>query len=463
MNTITSKSVVEGRGSNLYLYGAVLVACTGGFIFGFGSFVISGVIIFLTKQFSLSPGEVGFAIGSMMIGCLIGSGIAAKISDQLGRKKAMTIAALLWGASAVGTALAQNMTVLYSCRILGGVGVAIAMLVSPIYIAEISPARVRGRLATANQFIILFGALTAFIVCYVFSFSGNWRWPFAIGILPAFLLLLGLFFAPESPRWLTEKDRRPEALAILTKINGAAEAETSMKEIIASQSGKPGSYSELFRPGTKIALIVGVGIAAFQQLTGAGMVAFYAPVIFQRAGITNPSTAIGLSVCIFLSNLVCVTVAYVLVDRIGRRPLLLWGSVGMGLGLALLALTLNHGWAPYLSVVAVIFIQAVCNFSWGPLGWVILGEIFPTRIRARAMSIATFLLWASMFASVQFVPSMFAFFEKRYGSGGPTFYIFAVVCIFAYIFVWRMLPETKGKTLEEIAAFWSAPKNHHLQ
>jgi MFS family permease len=168
-------------------------------------------------------------------------------------------------------------------------------------------------------------------------------------------------------------------------------------------------------------------------------------------------------VCIFLSNLVCVTIAMGLVDRVGRRPLLLWGSVGMGLGLALLALILSNGWAPYLAVVAVIFIQAVCNFSWGPLGWVILGEIFPTHVRARAMSIATFLLWVSMFASVQFVPSMFAFFEKRYGSGGPTFYIFAVVCIFSYIFVWRMLPETKGKTLEEIAAFWSAPNSRNLQ
>jgi len=152
-------------------------------------------------------------------------------------------------------------------------------------------------------------------------------------------------------------------------------------------------------------------------------------------------------------------VAAGLVDRVGRKPLLLAGSIGMGIGLVLLAMTLNLGWAPYLAVAAVIFIQAVANFSWGPLGWVILGEIFPTNIRARAMSIATFLLWASMFASVQFVPSMFEYFGRKYGSAGSTFYIFAVVCIFAYVFVWRWLPETRGRTLEEIAAVWNAPKS----
>jgi len=459
MSPASGKAVLEDQGSSLYLYGAVLVACTGGFIFGFASFVISGVIIFLSKEFSLAPNQVGFAIGSMMVGSLFGSLIAAKISDQLGRKKSMVIAALLWGVSSAVIAFSQNITEIYLLRILGGVGIAIAMLVSPIYIAEISPPKVRGRLSTGNQFIILFGALTAFLVCYGFSFSGSWRWPVAIGVVPAILLLLGLLFAPESPRWLMQKGRQLEALTILTKINGATEAKASLNEILASQSGEQGSYSELFRPGIRMALMVGVGIAAFQQITGSGMVAFYAPIIFQRAGITSTSTAIGLSVCIFVSNLVCVTVAAGLVDRVGRKPLLLAGSIGMGIGLVLLAMTLNLGWAPYLAVAAVIFIQAVANFSWGPLGWVILGEIFPTNIRARAMSIATFLLWASMFASVQFVPSMFEYFGRKYGSAGSTFYIFAVVCIFAYVFVWRWLPETRGRTLEEIAAVWNAPKS----
>jgi SP family arabinose:H+ symporter-like MFS transporter len=456
---IPTKGESTAQGSNLYLYGAVLVACTCGFIFGFASFVISGVIIFLTKEFTLTPSEVGFAIGSMMIGSLFGSMIAGAISDYLGRKKAMILAALLWGASALGTALAQSMTQIYLFRICGGVGIAIAMLVSPIYIAEISPARLRGRLSTANQFIIISGALLAFIICYAFSFSGSWRWPLALGLIPALLLLIGLLFAPESPRWLVERKRWEEALTILTKINGPVEAEISLKDIMASQSAEGGgSFAELFRPGIRTALIVGIGIAAFQQLTGAGMVAFYAPVIFQKAGITSTSAAIGLSGFVFVSNLFCVSLAYVLVDRVGRRPLLLWGSIGMGFGLVLLTLILNYNWPAYWAVVAVVLIQAICNVSWGPLGWVVLGEIFPTHVRAKAMAVATFFLWITMFASVQFVPSLVAYFTAKYGSGGPTFLIFAVVCIFAYIFVWRMLPETKGKTLEEIAASWSAPK-----
>jgi sugar porter (SP) family MFS transporter len=458
-----SNGIVQNQGSAFYLYGAVLVACTGGFIYGFASFVITGVILFLTRRFSLSPGEVGFAISSMMIGCLIGSSVAGAISDRLGRRKAMAIAGLLWLTSAVGTALAQNITELYVSRICGGFGVAIAMLVSPIYIAEISPARLRGRLATANQFIINGGALAALFVCYGFSFSQSWRWPFAVGVLPAVLLLVGLLFTPESPRWLVETQQQDKALAILTKINGPGEAHANLKEIIASQSGEQSSYSRLFRPRVRMPLIVGIGIAAFQQLTGASAVAFYAPVIFQRAGISNTSAAIGLSACLFISNMICVVIAFGLVDHLGRKPLLLAGSVAMGLGLTILACTLNFRWPPYLAVAAIVFIQAVCNCSWGPLGWVILGEIFPTSVRAKAMSIATLCLWVSMFASVQFVPSLFGYFEKEYGSAGPTFLIFVVACVCAYIFVWRMLPETKGRTLEEISTFWAAPEAPHRE
>jgi SP family arabinose:H+ symporter-like MFS transporter len=458
-----SNAIVQDQGSPFYLYGAVLVACTGGFIYGFASFVITGVILFLTKGFSLSPSEVGFAISSMIIGCLIGSSVAGTISDRLGRKKAMAIAGLLWLASAIGSALARDITDLYLFRICGGLGVAIAMLVAPIYIAEISPAHLRGRLATANQFIINGGALAALFVCYGFSFSQSWRWPFAVGIVPAVLLLVGLLFTPESPRWLVETQRQDKALAILTKINGAGEAHASLREIIASQSGEQRSSSGLFRSRIRIPLIVGIGIAAFQQLTGASAVAFYAPVIFQRAGISNTSTAIGLSACLFISNMICVVIAFGLVDRWGRKPLLLAGCVGTGLGLITLTCTLNFGWSPYLAVAATVFIQAVCNCSWGPLGWVILGEIFPTNVRARAMSIATLCLWVSMFASVQFVPSLFRYFEKAYGSGAPTFLIFVVPCVCAYLFVWRMLPETKGRTLEEIATFWGAPETQHRE
>jgi len=357
VGSTTSPAALEAQGRSLYLYGTVLVECTGGFIFGFASFLISGVIISLTKEFSLTPSHVGFAIRSMTIGSLVGSGIAA-ISDQLGRRESTTIAALLWGASAIGAALSQNITGIYLFRILDRFGVAVAMLVSPIYVAEISPARFRGRLDTVNEYVIVAGAFSASFVCYGFSFSESWRWPLAIGVVPAIVLLFGLFFAPDSPLWLMEKGRQPEALVIL---NSATEA-ASLKEIMASHSGRErGSNSELFRPGIRMALV-----AAFQQITGAGMVAaFYAPVIFQRAGITSNSTGIGLSVCIFVSNLICVMVAAGLVNRVGRKPLLLWGTIGLGLGPVLLALILNLAWAPYLAVAAVIFIQVICNLRWG--------------------------------------------------------------------------------------------------
>ena len=255
-------------GSRFYLYRAVLVASTGGFIFGYGGLVISGAVIFLEKQFGLRPSEVGFAVSSLIIGCILGSGVASGLSDRLGRKKALTIVGLLWGISSIGSALAQNMAELNLFRICGGAGIAVAMLVSPIYVAEISPPRIRGRLGTTNQLSIVAGGLFAFLASYAFSFSGEWRWMLACGVVPALFLLIGLLFVPESPRWLIEKGRELEAIAILSRISGRIEAVASAREISASLAKtETSAFSDLLRPGARGALIVGLGIAILQQLT----------------------------------------------------------------------------------------------------------------------------------------------------------------------------------------------------
>jgi len=443
------------RQSKVYLYLVSIVAAVGGFLFGYDLSIVSGAVIFLRKEFNLTPNEVGFAVSSAVIGCLLGPFIiGAGLSDWLGRKRVLLVTAVIFGVGALGTAIPRNMTEFNFFRILGGVGVGIASVISPMYISEIAPARLRGRLVTVNQLAIVTGSLASIIVSYFLSFSESWRWMFASECIPVFLLLAGLAFVPESPRWLVKKNRNSEVLAILTRIDGATNAEQEMKEISASLQEESGTYSELFRPGMRMALLIAVMLAVLQQFTGVSPLLFYMPIVFQKAGFEKASDAILQSIIVNVWNLACTAIAFWLVDRLGRRPLLITGCSGMALGLSLMGVFFHYDVKGFSVVLVMFLCVGSYVISLAPLAWLIMSEIFPTRIRGRAMAIASFALWMAAFIGAQTFPPLLSYVESSFGTAAGVFWIYAAVCVFAVVFGWLMVPETKGKSLEEIGRSW---------
>jgi SP family arabinose:H+ symporter-like MFS transporter len=414
---------------------------------------MGGAVIFLKQEFNLDPYQVGFAVSSAVIGCMAGPLIGARFCDWFGRKKTLLFTALLFGIGAVGTALPRNMVEFNIYRILGGIGVGLASVVSPMYIAEIAPARIRGTLVTINQLAIVTGAIVSIVVSYVLAFSGSWRWMFASECVPVIWLVIGLAFIPESPRWLAQKGRTAEALNILTRIEGAG-ARLEMNQITESVAHESGSFAELLQPGIRAALFMAMTLAALQQLTGVSTLLFYTPVVFQQAGFPNAVDAILQSIFVGIINLIFTFVAFRLVDRVGRRPLLIWGLAWMGAGMA--GMGLLFYWK--IQGIAVLVMLSACVAAYvvsiAPLAWLIMAEVFPNRIRGRAMALASFCVWGSAFISNQAFPPLLARLEQRYGTPAGAFWIYSAVCVLGVLFSWRFVPETKGKTLEEIGSSW---------
>jgi sugar porter (SP) family MFS transporter len=452
LTDITQPSA-EGQVTS-YAFRIAMVAALGGFLFGYDISIISGALIFLKSEFNLDPYQEGFAVSSAAIGCIAGPLVAVALSDAIGRRRTLVVAAILLGVSALGTAFPKNMFQFNLFRIIGGIGVGLASVVSPMYIAEMAPARLRGRLVSVNQLAIVIGLFAAIVVSYALSFGGSWRWMFASTAVPVVFWLAGLTVLPESPRWLAARGRDDEALALLVKSEGTTQSQAALREIKDSIAEETGGLAELFQPGMRIALLVAVMLAILQQMTGVSILLVYAPTIFKSAGFTSASDAIWQAIPLNVWNILCTALAFWLVDRVGRRPLLLIGSAGMALGLIIMGLFFHFRWSGY-PVVAVMFLCVGAYVSsLAPLAWLIMSEIFPTRIRGRAMSIAGVALWLSFFIGSQVFPPLTTFFEGKYGSPAGVFWLFAAVCVFAFVFSWRLVPETKGRTLEAIAASW---------
>ena len=437
-------------GSLVYVYVVSFVAALGGLLFGFDTGVISGAIPFITKHFSLNAHQEGFAVSSLLVGCIIGAGFAGMLSDRFGRKKILIGAALFFMVSAILSALPRTMMELVFARFIGGLAVGVASMLSPMYIAEISPARIRGRLVSVNQFAIVGGILLSYFTNWLLVDTGaaNWRWMLFVETLPALMFFIGLLFIPESPRFLIKQGRHDAALAILKKVGGRSHAELELSEIKVSLTLEEESFRELLRPGLRTLLLIGVLLAIFQQITGINIILYYAPKIFMEAGF-GESSALLASVIVGLTNMLCTIIAILTVDRLGRKPLLLIGLTGMGISLFLVGLAFHQSMVG-TSYVLIPIIAYVGFFamSLGPVVWVLMSEIFPTKIRGRAMSIATMVLWISCFAVAQTFP---LFLEKL---GEKTFFMYAIVSALAFIFVWSMVIETKGKSLEEIEKIW---------
>jgi SP family arabinose:H+ symporter-like MFS transporter len=456
-----------------YILPVCLVATLGGLLFGFDTGVISGAIEPLTARFGLSDFMKGWASGCVLVGCAAGVLLVGPVSDRYGRRLAMFLAAAMFLASAIGTALPNDIVTFIVFRILGGLGIGIASISTPMYISEITPAHIRGRLVAVNQIAIVGGIALTSVINYFIAKSGDqawltetgWRWMFGIGILPAMLFTLLLMPIPESPRWLIEKKREDEARRILEKVGGKEFARTELDGIKEAISQESGTWGELFSARLRLPLVIGVLLAILQQVTGINVFMYFGATIFKTMSSSTGVDAGLLQQCIINGTGVLFTlIAIASVDRWGRKPLMLVGSAGMGISLlamGVMAQTLTDpaavsGWMLFFIVLYI----ACFGLSVGPVVWVILAEIFPTAVRGRALGLATFFLWTADYAVTQTFPLMDAkdsWFVAHFNHAFP-FYIYAAFCVVLIWVVWRLVPETKGRSLEEIERSWSLPK-----
>lgn len=439
-----------------------LVATLGGLLFGYDTAVIAGAIGFLKTKFALSPAWEGWTASCALLGCVIGVSIAGPFGDWLGRKKLLILAGILFAVSAVGTALPRTLAEFIAFRILGGVGVGAASMASPMYIAEISPARIRGTMVSLNQLAIVSGMLIIYFVNYFiaslhtqqWNVDYGWRWMFGSGLAPSLVFLSLLFLVPESPRFLLKTGRRKEALEILARVNGMTAAQAELQSIEQTLVAEGATLAELLRPGLRFALLVGIVLAVLQQVTGINVFLYYAPEIFKKLG-TGSDTALLQTITVGAVNLLFTGVAIFTVDRLGRKPLMMVGAAGMGL--CLFALGLAAFWQRTEIWVLVFILGYIACFalSIGPVTWVILSEIFPTRTRGRALGLATLCLWSANFVVSQTFPMLNEnpWLVERFHHGFP-FWIYGILCVVEVLFIALFVPETKGKSLEEIEKMW---------
>ncbi|MGA7409471.1 MAG: sugar porter family MFS transporter [Bryobacteraceae bacterium] len=436
---------------------STLVSALGGFLFGYDNIVISGAIGHLGKYYGLDPVGIGWAAGCALIGCLLGSATAGVIADHVGLKRALYGCAACFALSSLGMLTATTFTQYVLWRIIGGLGIGSASIVAPMYIAEIAPALVRGRLVVFYQFGIVTGILCSVFVNMLIERTGTeawqvehgWRWMFAAAAIPAIIFAVAIAFSRESPRWLMKVGRQNEADLVLAAINGRAVAAAEGEAIRQSLRGEEGGLKELINGPYRRALIIGFLLAAFSQTSGITCLLSFLPEVFKSAG-QNSSDAFFQSVLVGAVNLAFTVLAIWLVDRAGRKTLILFGTCTQALALATvgcLYLVGGAGRGILAGLMAFVAGHAIGN---GAVCWVIISEIFPTKVRGAAMSIATTAIWIFAYLANQFFPIM----QSHFGSDG-TFFVFAAMATANFVFVLTLVPETRGYSLEQITRLWS--------
>lgn len=450
-----------------YVWMISSIAALGGLLFGYDWVVIGGAKPFYEPYFDLtSESQIGWANSCALLGCLIGSICSGVFSDGLGRKKLLIAAASLFGISSVATGWAHTFDTFILWRILGGVAIGIASNVSPTYIAEIAPAQWRGRLVTLNQLTVVVGILAAQIVNLLIagniadgatadmirnSWQGQygWRWMFCAVAIPSLTFFFCAFLVPESPRWLVKKGQTEKARAVLTRIGGADYAEAEIRDVdsaLASERSEQGAWRDLFRPMVFGLVLIGIGLAVLQQWSGTNVIFNYAEEIYRGAGYDLSGVMFNIVITGAI-NLLFTLVATFTVDRLGRRALMLWGTVVITVIHGLLGIAFFLGIKGPLILGLTLAVIAAYATSLAPVTWVLLSEIFPNRIRGLAMSIAVSALWIACFA----VTYTFPILNKLLGAAG-TFWCYGAFCFLGVVFIALFVPETKGKTLEEIEA-----------
>ena len=456
-----------------YVIFMAVVAAIGGILFGYDTAVISGTTEIVKNQFMLTDMMEGWYVGCALIGSIAGVLVAGTLSDYLGRKLTMLISAALFSISAIGCAVCGSFDGLVAYRIVGGVGIGIVSIVSPIYISEVSPAKIRGTLVSLYQLAVTIGFLLAYLMNWVIdsnidpSIGGEvtlwqkimhteaWRGMLGSETLPALLFFIIIFFIPESPKWLIVNGKLDKASTVLGKIYASdSEIEEEIKVTRESLNGEDkGKWSDLLKPGILLAVIAGSAIAILGQFMGVNAVLYYGPKIFADAGFDNPMFS---TVLVGIVNCVTTVLAVFIIDRVGRKQLIYWGVSGMIL--CLLAIGTYFAWGPALGLgngfMLTFFLAYVfcCAISISAIVFVLLSEMYPNSVRGRAMSIAGFALWIGTYLIGQLTPVLLGW------SQAGTFFIFAAMCVPYMLIMWRIVPETTGKTLEEIEAYWNNRK-----
>ncbi|WP_396196135.1 sugar porter family MFS transporter [Flavobacterium sp.] len=446
-----------------YILFIAFSAALGGLLFGYDTAVISGAIGNLTEYFQLTPIETGWAISSALVGCLVGAFFSDYLSDTFGRKVTMLITAVLFILNSVGTALPISFSMFVLFRIVGGIGVGIASMVVPMYIAEIAPPKRRGALVGNYQLAIVIGIVVVYFVNYFIALQGDanwnlntgWRWMFGSELIPSLLFLFFIFLIPESPRWLFQKGQTNKAVAVLQKLNTAEEVAQVQSEIENSMHQEDkNQWKHLGNPMYKKALFVGIGLSVLQQLTGINAILYYAPEIFKSLGSSTDVSLLETSI-LGVVNLIFTLLAIKLVDKMGRKPLLFIGSLGMTVALAAVGLFIYFDALGNWVLPFLLLFMASFSISWGPIVWVLLSEIFPNKIRSLALAISVFIQWVANFMVTQIFPSLVENqWLKDHFNGAFPFYLFSVICLFSLLFVWKKVPETKNKTLEQMDTLW---------
>jgi len=428
------------------------VAAFGGLLFGFDTAIISGAIPYITSYFQLNEYMLGWAVSSILIGCALGALIAGVSADKYGRRITLMICAVLFAVSGLGASLSNELYLFILFRLVGGLGVGAAAMVSPMYIAEIAPAKLRGRLVAFYQMAIVIGILLAYFSNYLFDGWGtsNWRWMFASQAMPSILFLLLLFVVPETPRWLIMKGKKNEAAQILAKISQEMPINAAVHEIEQSfQNDHKISLRLLFSKTYKPVLFIGILVAVFQQVTGINSIIYYAPVIFKETA-NDSSSSLMQTIIMGVVNVIATFGAIALVDKLGRKKLLVSGCVIMGISLIAVGLCFQYRYFDnYIVLVFMLLYVAAFGSTLGAVVWVYLAEIFPNRIRSIALSVATLALWLADFV----VTLTFPVLTKQLGIAG-TMFIYAGFCAVAFVYMLFKVKETKGKSLEEVESLF---------
>ena len=438
--------------NSLYLYFICLIATMGGLMFGFDVAIISGAVPFIQPYFGWNELQLGWGVSSLLVGAIIGAFGSGVLSDIYGRKKVLIFTALFFAVSCTFTALASSSFIFISARLFGGLAVGAASVLSPMYVAEVAPPKNRGMLVAIYQLAIVLGILCSYTINYgLHNIDNNWRWMFATGIVPSILFFVGLFFIPESPRWLFKAGRRTESLKVLTRIGGESLAKAEIVEIAESLKGDSTtvSISELFRPSSRKVMIVGFFLAVLVQISGINTIVDYAPKILLAAGVEINNALLQTSL-VGLINFIFTFVAILFIDKIGRRSLYLIGSMGMVITLLMLALSFYFKMEGIFTLICILSFIAFFASCIGPVFWTLVSEIFPNRIRGKALAFASFTQWIFNFLVVLFFPH----FLSSIG-GAKTFLFLTVMSLLQWLFTYFYVPETKGKSLEEIEQIWN--------
>ncbi|MGA2351210.1 MAG: sugar porter family MFS transporter [Terracidiphilus sp.] len=438
-----------------YVFYLACTAALGGLLFGFDVAIITGAGPFITRHFSLGDIRLGWAFSSLLFGCVLGCFIAGRLTDRYGRKKLLLIVAVLFALTSIATALAPSFAAFITARFLGGLAVGGVSLLSPMYVAEVSPPSIRGRMGTLYQISIVVGIIVSYSINYLLRNTGesNWRWMFLTGVVPSAVFLFFVLFAPETPRFLALNGKADEAFVVLERISGAEIAHAQIAEIETTIHREPLTWRALLRPGVRRAVPASIGLAILIHVSGINTVIDYAPAIFQSAG-WKVDIALASTFMIGITQFLFTLVSFWVIDKYGRKPLYLAGSLGMALSLLglVIAVLTDHFHGPIVLALILTYLAFFASCI-GPVFWTLLPEIFPNDVRGMAMTVPVLVQWVANALVVLFFPFAFHVIGKA-----STFGFLALMCLAQGLFTWIYLPETKNKHLEEIEGYWAASK-----